>query len=91
MLNYHYRNVQQLISKEDFLSDYRELMDVIWGWKGTNVMLKVGSSCTKIIAADEDTIKRIADVSGDTNPIHIDKEYAERSIFGRRIAHGLFA
>lgn len=57
---------------------------------GRDAMLKIGSSCTKIVVADEHTIKRIADVSGDTNPIHIDKEYAERSVFGRRIAHGLF-
>ena len=53
-------------------------------------MLGVGSTFTKTIIADERTIKEIAEVSGDMNPIHLDKAYAERSMFGRRIAHGLF-
>lgn len=30
-----------------------------------------------------------AKVSGDKNPVHIDDDYAEKSIFGRRIAHGM--
>ena len=28
-------------------------------------------------------------VSGDQNPVHLDKEYAQQTIFGRRIAHGM--
>lgn len=53
-------------------------------------MLKIGRSYTKTFVADDQTIKKIAEVSGDTNPIHLDKAYAEQSKFGRRIAHGLF-
>lgn len=34
-------------------------------------------------------IRKFAEVSGDFNPIHIDKEVAEKSIFGRNIAHGM--
>jgi 3-hydroxybutyryl-CoA dehydratase len=36
----------------------------------------------------EDDIRLFAMVSGDHNPIHLDAEYAERSLFGKRIAHG---
>lgn len=36
----------------------------------------------------EGDILLFAQVSGDHNPIHLDAEYAERSIFGKRIAHG---
>jgi len=32
-----------------------------------------------------------AEVSGDFNPIHIDDEYARKTFFGGRIAHGVFA
>lgn len=53
-------------------------------------MLKTGSSYSKVIVADEETIQRIAEVSGDRNPIHLDEDYARQSVFGRRIAHGLF-
>ena len=53
-------------------------------------MLKVGSSYTKTVVADERTIEKIAEVSGDKNPIHLNQAYAEQSRFGKRIAHGLF-
>lgn len=36
----------------------------------------------------EDDILLFALVSGDHNPIHLDASYAERSFFGKRIAHG---
>lgn len=52
--------------------------------------MKTGNSYTRVVVADEDTIRRIAEVSGDTNPIHLDEEYAGQSVFGRKIAHGLF-
>lgn len=38
--------------------------------------------------ADED-IRAFATVSTDCNPVHLDDEYAEGSIFGGRIAHGM--
>lgn len=53
-------------------------------------MLETGSSYKKVIVADEETIQKIAEVSGDRNPIHLDEAYAKQSRFGKRIAHGLF-
>lgn len=42
----------------------------------------------KIIVTD-DMVHKFAEVSGDRNPIHIDDEYASKTIFGERIVHGM--
>lgn len=52
--------------------------------------MQVGESYFTNIVATDEIVKNIARVSGDVNPIHLDDEYASQSIFGRRIAHGLF-
>jgi len=39
----------------------------------------------------EKDIALFAEVSGDFNPIHINDEYARKTVFGGRIAHGVFA
>ena len=53
-------------------------------------MLEVGKSYSISVTATDEVIKNIAKISGDVNPIHLNDEYAASSIFGRRIAHGLF-
>jgi len=42
----------------------------------------------KIIITN-DMVHKFAEVSGDRNPIHIDDEYASKTIFGKRIVHGM--
>jgi len=44
-------------------------------------------SVTKTIA-DYD-IRLFADISTDRNPVHLDEDYAQETIFGGRIAHGM--
>jgi acyl dehydratase len=34
-------------------------------------------------------VEAFAAVSGDRNPLHLDDGYASRSVFGRRVAHGV--
>ena len=41
---------------------------------------------TKVIS-DED-IHVFAELSGDHNPVHLDDEYASKTVFKKRIAHG---
>ena len=47
------------------------------------------SAMIKVVATDE-IVRKIANVSGDDNPVHLDDHYAEQTIFKKRIAHGLF-
>lgn len=52
--------------------------------------IHIGDSAElKVIATDE-IVRNIANVSGDNNPVHLDNQYAEKTVFKRRIAHGLF-
>lgn len=46
------------------------------------------ASLKKVFKSDE--VTAFANLTSDTNPIHIDTEYAEHSIFGRKIVHGFF-
>lgn len=39
----------------------------------------------------EEDILAFAEVSRDYNPIHVDKQIAEKSIFGQQIAHGMLS
>lgn len=45
------------------------------------------ASCSKTIT--ETDLVMFAGLSGDFNPIHIDSEYAKKTRFNQRIAHGL--
>ena len=51
--------------------------------------LEVGmtASYTRVVTSED--IVSFAEVSGDKNPVHLDEEYAENSVFKERIAHGI--
>ena len=51
--------------------------------------IKVGhrAEFSKTVSADD--ILKFAEVSGDTNPLHCDPEYARRTRFGECIVHGM--
>ena len=40
------------------------------------------------IKITENLIKEFADLTGDKNPIHMSEDYAKKSIFKSRVAHG---
>ncbi len=50
--------------------------------------LEVGQSAEISRLVDEEAVRKFAEVSGDFNPLHMDEEYARRSPFRGRIAHG---
>lgn len=51
--------------------------------------LSVGDSIRFSKAITQEDIERFATASGDTNPIHLDDEWAEGTRFNGRIAHGV--
>jgi 3-hydroxybutyryl-CoA dehydratase len=51
--------------------------------------IRVGdSACLSKIISELDVLK-FAEASGDSNPVHIDQEFASCTRFGRRVAHGV--
>ena len=59
--------------------------------KGTICVEDLEIGMTRIIERKitQNDILLFSKVSGDKNPVHLDKEYAQQTIFGRRIAHGM--
>lgn len=53
--------------------------------------LKVGDKVSLSKVFTEDDVRQFAHVSEDTNPIHLDEEFAAASVFGQRIVHGMLA
>jgi 3-hydroxybutyryl-CoA dehydratase len=53
--------------------------------------LNPGDSSSRTTTITDEMIRGFADLSGDTNPIHLDDVYAAGTRFGRRIAHGMIA
>jgi 3-hydroxybutyryl-CoA dehydratase len=58
--------------------------------KGLTInQLSVGQSYEKCFAITAELIERFAEVTGDHNPIHLNEEYAGKSIFKQRVAQGM--
>ena len=80
-------------SKEDDPADGIEPAEDLPGWESDGTAqardeLAVGDSFEFTKSVSDDDIRRFAVVSGDTNPLHLDDEFAEGTRFGGRIAHG---
>ena len=53
--------------------------------------IKVGMTESYSQTITDADIKSFAGISGDHNPVHMSDEYAEKSRFKRRIAHGMIS
>lgn len=53
--------------------------------------LNVGDSATYTRTLTENELVLFAAVSGDVNPVHLDADYASKSMFKERIAHGMWS
>ena len=50
--------------------------------------MHVGQSAELVRVVDEAALQQFAEVSGDHNPVHMDEEFARRTPYRGRIAHG---
>jgi acyl dehydratase len=53
------------------------------------VMLELGQVYKEAFSFTQEDVNRFAEITGDTNPIHIDPSYAANTIFKRPIMHGI--
>ena len=51
--------------------------------------LEIGMSRSLEKTIQDYDIRAFAEISTDHNPVHLDEEYAQQTIFGGRIAHGM--
>ena len=51
--------------------------------------LQIGMSRMLQRKITQNDVLTFSKISGDENPVHLDEEYAQQTIFGRRIAHGM--
>ena len=50
--------------------------------------LQVGDTASMSRQFSAEDVRTFAEISGDRNPVHLDKEFAAKTIFKKRIAHG---
>jgi 3-hydroxybutyryl-CoA dehydratase len=53
--------------------------------------LQLGDKASRTTIISDEMIRLFAQLTGDTNPVHLDDAYAAGTRFGRRIAHGMIA
>ena len=53
--------------------------------------IEIGMKASYSQTITDADVKEFAGISGDKNPIHMSEEYAEKSRFKKRIAHGLLS
>jgi acyl dehydratase len=52
--------------------------------------LEVGQTASYTRTVEEREVQLFAELSGDRNPVHLDAEYAAKTMFKERIAHGMY-
>lgn len=51
--------------------------------------LKIGDQAQMTKSFSADDVAGFARITGDSNPVHLDEEYAKTTVFGTRIVHGM--
>jgi 3-hydroxybutyryl-CoA dehydratase len=51
--------------------------------------VRIGDSASLSLEVTDDCVRRFAEIVGDSNPVHLDDDFAQGTVFGQRIAHGM--
>jgi 3-hydroxybutyryl-CoA dehydratase len=51
--------------------------------------LQLGQSAERLFQITDEAVRAFAAVSGDHNPLHLDEDYAHKTVFRGRVAHGM--
>jgi len=51
--------------------------------------IKIGDVFEKEFIVTDDKVRTFAKISGDDNPLHVNDDFASKTRFGKRIAHGI--
>ncbi|MDX9718425.1 MAG: MaoC family dehydratase, partial [Thauera sp.] len=71
------------------MSDSTRDFTAVYGHAFEELHLGMSASVSRTVS--EADILMFAGVSGDTNPVHLDEEFAASTMFGGRIAHGMLS
>lgn len=61
----------------------------VYGYRFEDLELGMSAAVSRTVS--EADILMFAGVSGDSNPVHLDQEFAASTMFGGRIAHGMLS
>jgi acyl dehydratase len=53
--------------------------------------LKIGQKASLTKTITQEDLDHFIAITGDVNPLHVDKTFAEKTFFGQRIAHGMLS
>jgi len=51
--------------------------------------MEIGDKASRRVTLEAKHIESFAEATGDFNPIHVDEDYASKSVFQKRVAHGV--
>ena len=58
-------------------------------WRNTTRKLTVGDKSSMTRTFTEEDVTKFADLTGDHNPLHLDKDFAAETMFERPVVHGV--
>lgn len=71
------------------MSEHQREFKEVYGYAFEDLQIGMSASVSRTVS--EADILMFAGVSGDTNPVHLDEEFAASTMFGGRIAHGMLS